>query len=440
MLILQSLMMTVVVNIYALIILCGLGKAVGALLWSAAVACFIAFNIKPTVKEQPSKRLTELKASLRVLKVFLISTLLSAAVLIYLANFSSLAVRDTVINSVVVFISELIVFWNGIIRIYLKSAQLGVKWRVIGLLCGMIPIANLIVLFKMIKIADDECKVESEKILLDNVRAESEICKTKYPILLVHGVFFRDYRFFNYWGRIPEVLKRNGATLYYGSQRSAASVEECGREIAERIEQIVTETGCGKLNVIAHSKGGLDSRYAVGCLGADKYVASLTTISTPHRGCQFAEYILDKTSESLCNTVAATYNTALTKIGDREPDFISAVTDLTASRCAAINEICPDAPGVYYQSVGSKVKTSVSGRFPMNLSYHLVKYFDSEDNDGLVSVDSMKWGENFIMLTAEGKRGISHADIIDLNRENFKGFDVREFYVGLVKDLKDKGF
>ena len=30
--------------------------------------------------------------------------------------------------------------------------------------------------------------------------------------------------------------------------------------------------------------------------------------------------------------------------------------------------------------------------------------------------------------------------MIDLNRENIEGFDVREFYVNLVKDLKEKGF
>jgi triacylglycerol lipase len=44
------------------------------------------------------------------------------------------------------------------------------------------------------------------------------------------------------------------------------------------------------------------------------------------------------------------------------------------------------------------------------------------------------------MLSAAGKRGISHGDVIDLNREKFDGFDVREFYVQLVSDLKQKGF
>ena len=30
--------------------------------------------------------------------------------------------------------------------------------------------------------------------------------------------------------------------------------------------------------------------------------------------------------------------------------------------------------------------------------------------------------------------------MIDLNRENIPGFDVREFYVKLVHDLKERGF
>ena len=29
--------------------------------------------------------------------------------------------------------------------------------------------------------------------------------------------------------------------------------------------------------------------------------------------------------------------------------------------------------------------------------------------------------------------------VIDLNRTNIEGFDVREFYVGLVHDLKQRG-
>ena len=78
-------------------------------------------------------------------------------------------------------------------------------------------------------------------------------------------------------------------------------------------------------------------------------------------------------------------------------------------------------------------------RFPLNFSYRLVNSFDG-NNDGLVGEKSFVWGEHFLMLTVRGKRGISHGDMIDLNRENFDGFDVREFYVQLIHDLKKKGF
>lgn len=337
-----------------------------------------------------------------------------------------------------VFLVEFVLFWNGILRVYLTSVQLGIKWRVIGIACGLIPLIHIYVLCRIIRIAGSEAQMEEEKYLLNRIRAENQECQTRYPLLLVHGVFFRDFRFFNYWGRIPGELKRNGATLFYGSQQSAASVAECGQELAERIQQILKETGAEKVNIIAHSKGGLDSRYAISKCSAAPYVASLTTVNTPHRGCIFADYLLDKIPDKVCSSVAAKYNAALRKFGDSSPDFLEAVQDLTASSCARLNELLPDDPQVYYQSVGSKMNHAAGGRFPLNMSYPLVKHFDGAC-DGLVSLDSMKWGAKFICPDIPAGRGISHGDMIDLNRENIPGFDVREFYVSLVKDLKAMG-
>lgn len=336
-------------------------------------------------------------------------------------------------------LAESFLFWNGIIRVYMTSVQLGIKWRVIGIACGFIPFVHIWALCRIIGIVSCEAAFENEKYLLDQVRAQSQICHTKYPLLLVHGVFFRDFRFFNYWGRIPYALKQNGAMIYYGSQQSAASVASCGQELAQRIRSIVEKTGCGKLNLIAHSKGGLDSRYAISACGVSSCVASLTTINTPHRGCIFADYLLDKIPEKIQKSVAKKYNTALKKFGDSDPDFLFAVQDLTASACERGNEKLTDCPDVYYQSVGSKMNHASSGRFPLNMAYPLVKHFDGA-NDGLVSMESARWGENFTELATSEGRGISHGDMIDLNRENIPGFDVREFYVNLVANLKEKGF
>lgn len=342
------------------------------------------------------------------------------------------------INTLVIFLVELIVFWNGIIRIYLTSEQLGIRLRVIGALCGMIPVVHLIVLGILIRTVMKEVRQENDKLLLNQKREHMQICHTKYPILMVHGVFFRDSNFLNYWGRIPKELEKNGAVIYYGNHQSASSVFDSAKELADRIEQIVKETGCGKVNIIAHSKGGLDCRYALAKLGIAPYVASLTTVNTPHRGCEFADYLLSKIPQKQQDFIANTYNSALKKFGDYNPDFLAAVYDLTADSCRRLNEQVKDVEGVYYQSIGSKLNVASNGRFPLNFSYHLVRYFDGA-NDGLVGEKSFPWGQNYQFLTVPGKRGISHGDVIDLNRENFDGFDVREFYVQLVFRLKQMG-
>lgn len=331
------------------------------------------------------------------------------------------------------------VFWAGIIMVYLTSVQLGIKHRVFGIILGWVPIANVIMLVKIVGIAGSEVKFEKNKIKINEARKAEKICSTKYPILMVHGVFFRDFEHFNYWGRVPAELEANGAEIYYGNHNSAASVVDSAKELEQRIKEIINETGCKKVNVIAHSKGGLDMRTAISLNGMAPYVATLTTVNTPHRGCEFADYLLNKIPESNQQMVARTYNAAASKLGDVNPDFLAAVYDLTSQKCNERNEIVKDSPDVYYQSFGSKLNKSVSGQFPLNFTYHLVKYFDG-DNDGLVGDKSFKWGSAYRFLTVKGKRGISHGDVIDLNKENIKGFDVREFYVQIVAELKNKGY
>ena len=346
----------------------------------------------------------------------------------------------TFVWSLVVCIAvNFIIFWVGIICIYLTSTQLGAKWRIIGAICGLIPIVNLVVLFLIIKITTIENLFEAEKYKINEQRKTEQICATKYPILLVHGVFFRDTKFFNYWGRIPKELEINGAKIFYGEHSSAASIADSAAELKERITQILSETGAEKLNIIAHSKGGLDCRYAIARLGIGDSVASLTTINTPHRGCLFADYLLTKISDDIKQSVANTYNSTLEKFGEAKPDFLAAVNDLTHSYCSELDAQMPTPEGVYCQSVGSVLIKSGNAKFPLNFSYHLVKHF-SGDNDGLVDEKSFRWGENYILLRTSEKCGISHGDMIDLNRQNFRGFDVREFYVNLVNDLKNKGF
>lgn len=402
---------------------------------------FGAVNITASFSRRycPGKRLRLCAHGASCLKLFVRSAIVSV---IYhaIAGFFLIPQKWQLwlLSAAVCTAAEAVVFWNGMISVYAASVQLGVRRRLAGFLCGMVPVANLIVLRKIIKVTEDEVDFETEKAILNQRRREDMICRTKYPVLMVHGVFFRDVRFFNYWGRIPGELIKNGAEVYYGKHSSASSVEDSARELKERIESIVKETGCGKVNIIAHSKGGLDCRFAAAFLGADKYIASLTTVNTPHGGCEFADYLLSKVPDKTLKAIAGTYNAALRKLGESEPDFEAAIKDLTASRLAELTAEMPEKAGFFCQSVGSKLSKACGGKFPLNFTYPLVKYFDGP-NDGLVSETSMRWGDRHIFCVAKGARGISHGDMIDLNRENIPGFDVREFYVGIVSELREMG-
>ena len=151
-----------------------------------------------------------------------------------------------------------------------------------------------------------------------------------------------------------------------------------------------------------------------------------------------ANKLLKKTPEHLAHRIAHIYDTIAQKAGDEHPDFLAAVQDLTDEACIARNEKMPLPQGIFCQSIGSRLKRAGGGRFPLNVSYRVVKHYDGP-NDGLVAESSFAFGESFTLLTVKGRRGISHADMVDMNRENLPEFDVREFYVQLVSDLRERG-
>lgn len=412
------------------------------LLCALLVAVFMALNIAPLWKKGNFTRLGVLLGGEVLLKIGMFCFTFDL-ILTFLCGVhwipNPLPVGVFLLHILLWVLLSAVLMFNGGVRMVVTSLQLGIKWRVLILLFWWVPVVNLFLLGKACRLVREEYAVETEKAELNCARMQNETCKTNYPLVLVHGVFFRDRKCFNYWGRIPGELIRNGATIFYGEQQSAAGTEAAAAELKERILQIVKQTGCGKVNIIAHSKGGLESRCAISRMGLAPYVASLTTINTPHRGCAFVDWLLQHTPKGFCSWLAKRYNGALRRLGDPNPDFYAAVRDLTSQRCAEFNRVTPDAPGVFYQSVGSKMKGWTSAPFPQNLSYLLVRRFDKQ-NDGLVGVDSMRWGNSFQMLTAKGRRGISHGDLIDLNRQNIRGFDVREFYVQLVRSLRSQGF
>lgn len=231
--------------------------------------------------------------------------------------------------------------------------------------------------------------------------------------------------------------------IYYGNQDSNATTAENGAVLKARIEEIIKETGAKKLNVLAHSKGGLDMRYAISTLGMGKYVASLTTLSTPHHGSQTVDLLL-RFPRPLVQLVAKCSDLCLRICGDKKPDAYAVFHGFTTKYAEAFNQANPDDPKVYYQSYGFVMNNPFSDIlmwFP-NLIVGLVE----GKNDGLLAPRAVQWTNFRGIYTGNSNRGISHCDEVDMRRHRLSKkdgdgvSDIVDFYVEIVRDLKRRGF
>ena len=179
-----------------------------------------------------------------------------------------------------------------------------------------------------------------------------DVCSTKYPIVMVHGMGFRD-GVLCYWGRIPKTLQKYGAKVFFGNQDSCGSIETNAEKVKDSILKVLKETNSEKVNIIAHSKGGLESRYIVSSMGMEDKIASISTISTPHNGSVTIDVLMkaaEKFPKSLLKLAFGT-NDLIAKIkGDKNPDTFKAVNQLTTSYAQKFNAENPDSGKIYYQS------------------------------------------------------------------------------------------
>jgi triacylglycerol lipase len=236
--------------------------------------------------------------------------------------------------------------------------------------------------------------------------------KTKYPIVLAHGLAGFDELFgvVEYWYGIPSDLRERGAKVYVTEVSQLNSTEARGEQLIDQVETIVAISGKPKVNLIGHSHGGLDVRY-VAAVRPD-LVASVTTVASPHQGADLADWLRAHVDNgSFTEDVLAAFANSLGTVlgllsGTSNPqDAISALEALTSEGVAAFNASYPQGipasscgegafsvNGIrYYSWSGTGILTNALDVSDGPLG--LTSLFYGESNDGLVGRCSSHLGD-----------------------------------------------
>ncbi|SFO52741.1 triacylglycerol lipase [Pseudomonas sp. NFACC24-1] len=118
----------------------------------------------------------------------------------------------------------------------------------------------------------------------------SQRCATRYPLVLVPGMFgFIRLVLYPYWYGIVSALRRGGAVAVAVKVSPLHSSEVRGEQLLALIDDILRQTGAQKVNLIGHSQGSLTARYAAA--KRPDLVASVTSVAGPNHGSELADYL-----------------------------------------------------------------------------------------------------------------------------------------------------
>jgi triacylglycerol lipase len=274
-----------------------------------------------------------------------------------------------------------------------------------------------------------------------------------FPIILAHGVCRFDVLIndvlqldnnddpkldrLHYFRGIRTMLKAKGFCVYHSRVGWAADVDTRAEDLRINIEAVLKKEKAKKVNIIAHSMGGLDSRHMLfNGRNSNKIharIASLTTISTPHAGTTFADWGTDHLPQVI--PVAR-------KLGLD----LKAMYDLRTDKCAAFSN---DPEVVKFEQACEKTirfqtyagKQEFWGVFDaLKLPFYIIEKHEGE-NDGLVSVKSAKWQDRYFNGTIDNTDHLNElgwwepGQLIAGESDSQLLKRIHKFYLDIVKSL-----
>lgn len=297
------------------------------------------------------------------------------------------------------------------------------------------------------------------------VAAESASLRTckgaPYPIVLAHGFAgFERIGPLNYFFQVAADLRSRGETVVEAQvppyESSAVRAQTLGAVVDDTLR---TYNAC-KVNIIGHSQGGIDGRALVSELRYGDRVASLVTISSPHRGTEVADVVsglVPGFSYDIINAILK----ALSGVTDApgSPNLKSALGQLTTSGMQRWNASHPDDARVRYYSIAGRSAGRIAASECAGGAWGNSSRIDLLDpllaipegvfalyspnpllprpNDGLVTVQSAKWGKFLGCVPADhldevGQIGHLFPDVVS-------GFSHKELFRKIVAELHKDG-
>jgi len=237
--------------------------------------------------------------------------------------------------------------------------------------------------------------------------------QTKYPIVLVHGLFgFDNIGPVEYWYGIPAALRADGAKVYVVQVAAANSTEVRGEQLLTQVKKILAVTGAAKVNLIGHSHGSPTSRY-VASVRPD-LVASVSSVGGVNKGSAVADVLLKVAPPgSVSNSVLISVTNGLGNIvnflsggSGLNQNALAAAQSLSTAGMAKFNAMHPDglpttacgegaytARGVaYYSWSGAKPYTNVLDIIDPALALTSLAFAGAK-NDGLVASCATRLGK-----------------------------------------------
>ena len=119
----------------------------------------------------------------------------------------------------------------------------------------------------------------------------------------------------------------NGHRRTYAFGYEDGTIEDHAGDLKDFVDSILRTTGETRVDVVAHSLGGIISRYAIQRLGLRGTVRTLVTMATPHQGTYAAQYANTTLTRSLRPTSEVIRDLNAEDLADYPMRFFSIFSD-----------------------------------------------------------------------------------------------------------------